>query len=60
MNWIFTLSSLRGLPVIEVQPTLWTSELRFLNSDDVIDFGDAILVIEGLVSDKRLSKLVVW
>ena len=42
------LQLLRGLPVIEVQPHVMDLGIEVLEFDDVIDFGDAILVIEGL------------
>ena len=42
------LQLLCGLPVIEVKPHVMNLGIEVLEFDDVIDFGDAILVIEGL------------
>ena len=42
------LQLLCGLPVIEVQPHVMDFRVKVLEFDDVIDFGDAILIIESL------------
>ena len=41
------LQLLCGLPVIEVKPHVMNLGIEVLEFDDVIDFSDAILVIEG-------------